>query len=112
LAASLALWTRRTLFDSGRAAAVAGHVVDDPAVIEAVSNRLTVEVLELVDAEALLAQALPPGLAPVAPLLVGAVANAVEQQVEAVLSSPSGQDLLVALVRRAHQAAVALLEGD
>jgi hypothetical protein len=109
--ATLAVWTSRTALDTGRFASTVSNVTSDPAVLAAVSTRITDEAFDAVDGSAVLDQ-LPPVLQRAVPIIQGALRSRVEQRVNDLLSSDAGQRLLTAAVKEAHASALRLLEGD
>ena len=101
--ATLATWTTRTVLNTDRFTTTVSDVISDPAVLAAVSTRITDEVFAAVDGSAVLDQ-LPPVLRPAVPFIEGALRSRVEQRVNDVLSSDTGQELLTAAVKNAHRA--------
>jgi hypothetical protein len=109
--AATAVWATRTVLDTDRFTATTSDVTSDPAVISVVAERVTNNVFEAINGAAVLDQ-VPPALKPAVPLLIGALRSRAQARVEQLLSSETGQDLIAAAVRRAHGAAMQLLEGD
>src|SRR4051794_4328457 len=108
--AALSLWATRTVLDASRFATTVRNVTSDPVVLTAVSRGLTDRAFVAVNGSAVVEQ-IPPALQRLVPLLEGALHGRVEQRVNDLLSSDAGQDLLNAAVKRAHAAALTLLEG-
>jgi hypothetical protein len=112
LVSAIAVWARVTLFDSDKIAALAGDALAEPEVTEALANRVTQEVFAAVDVETLLDDVLPNSLDRLAPVMTGGLQAAVDRGLTEAFENPEVQDLIIDLVRRAHSAAMRLLEGD
>ena len=112
LVASVAVWGRRTLFDTNRFTAVVASVVADPAVTNALANRLTDSVFDATQDSGVIADNTPQQLQPLLPVLRGALRGVVADQVEKFLASDTGQQIMVRSVRRSHAAAIRVLEGE
>ena len=108
---SVAVWTSRTVVNEDRFTGLASNVVSDPAVISAASTYITDQAQAAVTSSGILDQ-LPPALQSAANLLSGAIFSRVEERVNELLSSDTGQQLLVGTVRIAHRQAMKLLQGD
>jgi len=109
--ASVAVWTARTIVNEDRFTGLASHVVSDPAVISAASAYITDQAQAAVTTSGILDQ-LPPALQGAANIVSGAIFSRVEERVNDVLSSETGQQLLVGAVRVAHRQGMQLLQGD
>jgi hypothetical protein len=107
----LAVWATRTVLNTDRFSATVDDVISDPAVLSAVSSRITDDAFAAVNGSTVLEQ-LPPILQRAVPIIQGALRGRVEQRVNDVLASDTGQQLLTNAVKRAHTAALRLLEGD
>jgi hypothetical protein len=112
LVTAVAVWARVTLFDSDRVATMAGDALAQPEVAQALAERVTDEVFTAVDPSTLLTGVVPTGLDRLVPVLVGGLEETVEATLTRVFESPDVQQLFTDLVRRAHAAAMRLLEGD
>ena len=111
LVASVAVWGKRTLFDTDRFTKVVASVVADPAVTNAMANRLTDSVFDAAQDTGVVADNTPQQLQPLLPVLRGALRGVVVEQVEKFLASDTGQQIMVRSVRRSHAAAMRVLEG-
>jgi hypothetical protein len=111
-ASTLASWGRSEFFNSDTIAAAAREALGEPGATEAVSEYLTAQIFEVVEAEQRLNETLPENLTVLTPILVGGAKNFVESRVTNVLNEPRVQDVLVGVVREAHKALVRVLEGD
>jgi hypothetical protein len=108
--ATTAVWATRTMLNTGRFTATVSAALDDPGVISAASARITDEVFDAL-ANSQVVERLPSSLQPVAPIIGGALRSRIEVRVNDVLSAPKTQQLLTNAVRRAHAAALKVLEG-
>ncbi|HMK10867.1 MAG TPA: hypothetical protein VK461_04770 [Acidimicrobiales bacterium] len=112
LIASVAVWGKRTLFDTNRFTKVVASVLDDPAVTNAMAVKLTDSVFDAVQNTGVVADNTPSQLQPLLPVLRGALRGFVNDQVENFLASDRGQQIMVNAVRRSHQAAMRVLAGE
>ena len=111
LVSTVAVWAARTVFDTDRFTAVFESVISDPAVTNALAERLTDEVADAVQASGVVAENVPEELQPLLPVLGGAVRGFVSGEVDKFLQSDTGQQLMIRSVRRTHAAAIRVLEG-
>jgi hypothetical protein len=109
--ASTAVWATRTVLNTDRFTSTVSSVISDPAVISVVSNKVTDETFDALASSSII-QNLPSALKPVAVIIGGALRSRVEDAVNNVLSSDSGQEILTDTVRTAHTAAMKLLHGN
>jgi hypothetical protein len=109
--ATTAVWATRTVLNEEKFSDTVDGVISDPGVITVVSTRLTDEIFQALLGSQLV-QSLPPQLKTAVAFVSGALQSRVQERVDGVLSSEQGQDLLDAAVRRAHRAAMRLLEGN
>ena len=112
LVSAIAVWARVTLFDSDKIAALAGDALAEPEVDAALAERVTQELFRAVDVDALLGEVLPSSLDRLAPTIAGGLQAAVDRGLTEAFSNPEVQEIIINLVRRAHAAAMRLLEGD
>lgn len=112
LLSAIAVWARVTLFDSDKVASLAGDALAEPAVSEALADRVTELLFEAVDVNSVLGDVLPSSLDRLAPVVAAGLNDAVDRGLTQVFESPDVQELITNLVRRAHTAAMRLLQGD
>ena len=112
LASVIAVWARVTVFNSDKVANVVGDALAEPAVNEAMASYLATQVHTAADLDTVVGDALPSSLERFQPAIVGGIDGLVERSLTAVLADERVQDTLTELVRRAHAAAMRLLEGD
>jgi hypothetical protein len=112
LVSAIAVWARVTVFDSDRVAAIVGDALAEPEVSQALADRVTEEVFRAVDVNSLLQGVLPSQLDRLTPIVAGGLEDVVDRALTRVFENPDVQELLTNLVRRAHAAAMRLLQGD
>jgi hypothetical protein len=122
--ALVAVWTRSEVSDTDQFVETVGPLAADPAVQEALTNRITTTVFEHVDVQALAneaidalaAQGLPPQLVQrlhaLTPTLASATTSFVREKVGELVASPQFAAAWDQAVRVAHQQAVTVLSGD
>jgi hypothetical protein len=120
----VAVWTHNEVSDTDHFVATAGPLIDDPAVQEALTNRVTTTVFEYVDVQGLADQALAAlaaqGLRPelverlkgFTPALATAVNGFVRDKVAQLMASPQFAAAWNQALTRAHQQLVTVLSGD
>jgi uncharacterized protein YjeT (DUF2065 family) len=118
VAATIGIWTQRTLSDTDRYVALVAPLADDPAVTDPLAARLSEEVFVALDVETRIQEALSsiPDLPPQASFLVGPLTagaqSLVQQRVEGFLASPAFAELWADLNRQVHVKVQALLNED
>jgi hypothetical protein len=118
VATTVGLWTRWTLSTTDRYVALVGPLAADPAVTNALAERLTEEIFEGLDVEARVQEALAsiPELPPSAAFLAGPIASGARDLIEGeardFLGSERFATLWSGINRRAHSKVVALLRGE
>lgn len=110
-ATSLGVWAENSFLDTPTFTERAGGLIDRPEVRRSLSAYLAEQANELIDAEDVIADALPDEADILAAPLAGAVDGFVAERVTAVVDSDAFAELWKGAVERAHTAAVALLEG-
>jgi hypothetical protein len=105
-------WAYRTVFDTDKWVERVAPVIEDRAVSDALSRRLTDQIFTLIDVEQLTADALPPRAAPLAGPLTSAVHDTVEGRVSEVLASPEFQRIWIQANRFAHEQILAVLRDE
>jgi hypothetical protein len=122
--ALIAVWTHDEVTDTDHFVATAGPLIDDPAVQEALTNRVTTTVFEYVDVQdladqviaAFAAQGLPPRLAErltgFTPTLATATNEFVRDKVGRLIASPQIAAAWDQALRVTHEQLVTVLSGD
>jgi hypothetical protein len=105
------VWAARTTLDTDRWVATVTPLPRDPQVANAVADYATTELFAVLDVENRLRTVLPDQAAFVAGPLTGQIREAVRKTVHQVLTSDRFQRLWVEANRRAHERALAIIEG-
>ena len=120
----VAVWTHNQISDTDRFVATTAPLITDPAVQQAITNRVTTTVFEYVHVEdltneaidALAAQSARPELVQrlhdLTPTLASGVTGFVHDKVEQLVAGPQFAAAWNQAVRMAHEQAVTVLSGD
>lgn len=111
LTATAGVWAKTTVLSTDRVVKAVDAAASNPQVVDALSARLSDEILSLVDITALVQEVLPSQLDSVAPLIENFARTQVETQVHKLVDSPTGREILDRAVRAAHKEAIRVLEG-
>ncbi|WP_439658599.1 hypothetical protein ACSHWB_40435 [Lentzea sp. HUAS TT2] len=106
------IWSARTALNTDRWVATVAPLPQDPEVALAVADFATVKLFEAVDVEQRLRAVLPEQAAFVAGPLASQLHAPVRATAAEVLASEQFQRVWIELNRRAHQRALAVIEGD
>jgi hypothetical protein len=106
------VWARRNFLDTDRFVSRVGPVVEEPAVQEALTLRLTEQIMLLIDPRAFFEEVLPDEGRLLALPLSSAVEGFVQDQVASFIESDRFATLWNTAIRFAHGAATRLLKGD
>src|SRR3954447_23477597 len=112
LVATPAVWAHRNFLDTDRFVSRAGPLIEDPAVQSALTDRLTLELMTLVNPGKLFKEVLPERGQILAAPLASAVQGFVHDQVAKFVQSDAFQTLWNVAISHAHATAVAVLRGD
>ena len=108
----MGVWARQTLLNTDRFTALAAEVVDEPVIIAPISDRVSTQVVESLDIEARVAEALPGPSTVLAPAIANAVRDAIDSRLQQALANPQFQQALPAIVSTTHGRVVALLRDE
>jgi hypothetical protein len=108
----LAVWTRNTLLNTDQYVDTVGPLAEDPAIQQAISNRVVQALAANVDIEQEVADALPERAAFVAPFVATGIENFVREATLRLAESERFQNLWNEANRRAHTQVVAVLTGE
>lgn len=112
VAAVVGIWARRNFLDTGRFVDRAGPLIDEPAVQEALTARLTEQLMIVVDPEALFEEVLPERGQILAVPLANAVEGYVGDQVATFIASDAFERLWTGALEVAHGTAIEVLRGE
>jgi hypothetical protein len=105
-------WTRRTLFNTDQYVRTVAPIVEHDSVQRVLSEKLTSELLLLINADELVARALPPRAQVLSGPIVGAVEDFVGDRVRERLGSDQFAERWANINRFAHTQIIAVLRGE
>lgn len=105
-------WAHNTVLNTNGWVRTVGPIGSDPAVTAAVSRQVTDELFTAVDAQAQIADALPPRASFLAAPITNGVKGYVQDAVNRALASQQFQTLWIGANRFAHQQLVSVLRGN
>jgi hypothetical protein len=106
-----ALWLHATLLNTDRYVEAVGPIASQPAVQQAVADKLAASIDSKVDYDALIRGVLPDAADALAPALAAGLRNAIHDRLNTFTRSPRFQSLWITANREAHQRLDALLTG-
>jgi hypothetical protein len=107
----VAIWLRVTLLDTDRYVSTVAPIAAEPAVQQAVADKLDTAITSRVDFAALAREALPDRADVLAPAIQSGLQSFIRTRIDDFTQSQRFQDLWVEANRRAHTRIVDLLEG-
>ena len=110
LLATVGIWGKNQVFDSDNFERIVVPIGEEPQVQRELATYLTDQLSKAVDAEKVIADALPKRAQVLAPTLAGAVEDFVRSKVLEFLQSDTFQTLWREVVTRAHDKAILVLE--
>ncbi|OLB63984.1 MAG: hypothetical protein AUI10_13020 [Actinobacteria bacterium 13_2_20CM_2_72_6] len=111
VASTVGLWAAHTTLNTDRWVATVAPLPKDPQVSAAVAQYTTTQVFEVLDVEQRVRAALPDKAAFVAAPLTGQLRDYLQRTITTVLRSDRFQPLWLEVNRRAHQRALAVIQG-
>lgn len=108
----LSLWARSTLLDSDRFADSVAVALERPEVTASLARVISDQVIEAIAIEAYVEENISGPLSAVGPVIAAGARLVVRDVTESLLESDRAQTALVELVRRTHQATIAVLSGE
>jgi hypothetical protein len=118
VAAMVSVWARALLLNTDRWTELADRVIREPAVVDALSKRLSTRIVEDLDVQGRVESALAAAerLPEQATLLAGPLASGIqgilEERIHAFLDSETGREAWTRINRFAHERIVAVLRGE
>ena len=107
-----AVWVHQVALNTDRWVSLSSQVIEDPAVIASLSDRVSQQVVDALDVQARLETALPEQSRLLAGPITGAVQDRLRQGLAQLLASPGFQSAWAQLNRFAHTQLVAVLRND
>jgi hypothetical protein len=111
VASVVGVWSARTALNTDRWVAAVAPLPKDPQVAAAVADYATNQLSEALNLEQRVKTVLPPQASFIVGPIAGQVRNTVQKTIYNVLQSDRFQPIWTELVRRAHQRAVAIING-
>ena len=111
VASVIGLWGATTTLNTNRWVSTVAPLPKDPAVATAISQYTTDQLFGSLDVDQRLRDALPPRADFIVGPLVGQLHDAIEKTVNRVLQSDRFQPVWIELNRRAHEQAMAIING-
>ena len=112
LATTVAVWAKRTAFNSDKVADAVVDALAQPEVAEAAADYLTDLALTLVDVEGFVDEVLPDELATLEGAIVGGIRSSLHEAALRLLERPEALEVVHGVVEKAHGAFVDLLQGE
>jgi hypothetical protein len=118
VAAMVSVWARALLLNTDRWTELADRVIREPAVVDALSKRLSTRIVEDLDVQGRVESALAAAerLPEQATLLAGPLASGIqrilEERIHTFLESETGREAWTRVNRFAHERIVAVLRGE
>jgi hypothetical protein len=105
-------WARRTVLNTDRYVEIVGPLAQDPAVQEALTDRTTARIMELLDIEPLILDVFPERAAVLAGPLENAIEGFVRDQVQRVYQSDAFATFWTEANRFVHSRVLLVLDGE
>ena len=112
IVANIGGFARRNLLDTDRFTDTAAELIEDPDIRTAVGQRVTQQLVTVIDPQTLFAEVLPDRAQVLAVPLANAVQRFIGEQVDSFIGSEPFEDIFVGAVRVAHTAALRVLRGE
>lgn len=109
---TVAVWSHNTLLNTDAWVETVGPLVEDPAVTDAVAERLTAEMFKAINPEKVAQQALPDKAQFLAAPIANALNSFVLAETKKLLQTQQFKDLWYKINRVAHENAVKILRGE
>jgi hypothetical protein len=112
LVTTVALWAHQVAFNTDRFTSLVSNVIDEPAVIDPLSVKVSAQVVQGLDVQTRVATRLPDAMKPLAAPITQAVQDAITTRLETALKDPRIQQVLVRTISVAHQKVMNLLRDQ
>jgi len=112
LVTTVALWAHQVAFNTDRFTSLVSNVIDEPAVIDPLSTKVSAQVVQGLDVQTRVATRLPDAMKPLAAPITQAVQDAITTRLETALKNPRIQQALVRTISVAHQKVMNLLRDQ
>lgn len=114
LITTIAVWAHQVAFNTDRFTALVENVIDEPAVIDPLSAKVSAQVVTSLNVQGRIEQRLPDQLKPLAASITLTVQDAIANRLQQALNNPRVQQALVRTISVAHERIMNLLrdQGD
>ena len=112
LLTTVAIWTHQVAFKSDRFQSLVSTVIAEPAVIDPLAERISVQVIDALDVQTRIEKRLPDIAKSLAAPLTIQIQDAIDRRLQTALANPRLQQALANTIGFAHQRIVNLLRGD
>ncbi|HEX6868750.1 MAG TPA: hypothetical protein VF119_08080 [Candidatus Limnocylindrales bacterium] len=112
LITSVAIWTHQVAFKTDRFTALVSTVIAEPAVIDPLADRISVQVVDALDVQTRIANRLPDVAKSLAPMLTIQIQEAIDRRLQTALTNPKVQTGLTNTIAFAHERIMRLLRGE
>jgi hypothetical protein len=109
---TFAIWTHQVAFKTDRFTSLVSTVIDEPAVIDPLAERISIQVVDALDVQTRIENRLPDIAKSLAAPLTIQVQDAIGRRLQTALTNPRLQEALTNTVSFAHERIVNLLRGD
>ncbi len=112
LITTVAIWTHQVAFKTERFTALVSTVIAEPAVIDPLAERISVQVVDALDVKTRIENRLPDIAKSLAAPLTIQIQEAIDRRLQTALTNPRIQTALTKTIAFAHERIVNLLRGD
>ena len=109
---TVAVWTHQVAFKTERFTALVSTVITDPAVIDPLAERISVQVVDALDVQTRIENRLPDIAKPLAAALTTQIQDAIDRRLQVALANPKIQAALTKTIAFAHERIMNLLRGN
>jgi len=109
---TVAVWTHQVAFKTDRFTALVSTVLADPAVIDPLAQRISVQVVDALDVQARIENRLPDIAKPLAAPLTLQLQEAIDRRLQTTLANPKVQAGLTKTIEFTHERIMNLLRGN
>jgi hypothetical protein len=109
LVTTVAVWAHQVAFNTDRFTSLVENVIDEPAVIDPLSAKVSAQVITALNVQGRIEQRLPDALKPLAASITLTVQDAIANRLQRALDDPRIQQALVRTISVAHEKVMNLL---
>src|SRR5262245_2249212 len=109
LITTVAVWAHQVAFNTDRFTSLVENVIDEPAVIDPLSAKVSAQVVDALGVQSRIEQRLPDAMKPLAASITLTVQDAISNRLQQALNNPRIQQALVTTISVAHEKVMNLL---